>query len=66
MPKGGGHVFENHVRNLAPSVEGLEQIILPLLDAWKMLRSRIAQLTKQLVVSVRRNEQCQLLMAVPG
>ncbi|MGH9810675.1 MAG: IS110 family transposase, partial [Terriglobia bacterium] len=66
VPKGAGRVFEGHVRRLLASNAGLEQIILPLLDAWRGMRARAAELSKQLVASARGSEQCQLLSSIPG
>ena len=40
VPKGTGRVFEGHVRSLLTSNAGLEQIILPVLEAWRGLRTR--------------------------
>jgi transposase len=66
VPKGAGRVFEGHVRNLLASNAGLEQIILPVLEAWRGLRARTAELSKQLIASARASEQCQLLSSIPG
>lgn len=66
VPKGAGRVFEGHVRSLLASNAGLEQIILPVLEAWRGLRARAAELSKQLVASARASEQCQLLSSIPG
>ena len=66
IPKGAGRVFEGHVRNLLASNAGLEQIILPVLEAWRGLRARTAELSKQLVALARASEQCQLLSSIPG
>ena len=66
IPKGAGRVFEGHVRNLLASNAGLEQIILPVLEAWRGLRARTAELSRQLVASARASEQCQLLSSIPG
>ena len=64
--KGTGRVFEGHVRSLLTSNAGLEQIILPVLEAWRGLRTRAAELSKQLVASARASEECQLLSSIPG
>jgi len=66
VPKGAGRVFEGHVRSLLASNAGLEQIILPVLEAWLGMRARAAELSKQLVTSARVGEQCQLLSSIPG
>src|SRR4051812_40316290 len=40
--------------------------LLPLLEAWRAVRLRAAELGRQLVASARRSEACQILMSVPG
>ena len=37
-----------------------------MLEAWLAIRSRVAELDKQLITSGRASEQCQLLMSIPG
>ncbi|MBP2435194.1 transposase [Bradyrhizobium elkanii] len=66
VPKGAGRVFEGHVCSLLANNAGLKQIIKPLLDAWRAMRARAAELSKQLVASARASEQCQLLASIPG
>lgn len=66
VPKGTGRVFEGHVRSLLASNAELEQIILPVLEAWLGMRARAAELSKRLVLSARTSEQCQLLSSIPG
>jgi transposase len=66
VPRGAGRVFEGHVRSQLGRNAGLEQIILPVLEAWRGLRARAAELSKQLVASARASEQCQLLTSIPG
>ena len=66
VPKGAGRVFEGHVRSLLASNAGLEQIILPVIEAWRALRARATALSKQLVASARGSEKCQLLTSIPG
>lgn len=66
VPKGAGRVFESHVQSLLASNAGLELIILPVLEAWRGMRARAAELSKQLVASSRASEQCQLLSSIPG
>ena len=66
VPKGAGRVFESHLRRLLASNAGLEQIILPVLEAWRGMRTRTAELSKRLVASARVSEQCQLLCSIPG
>jgi len=66
VPKSAGRVFEGHVRSLLASNAGLEQIILPVLEAWRGIRARASELSKQLIASARASEQCQLLSSIPG
>lgn len=66
VPKGAGRVFDGHVRRLLAGHPGLEQIILPVLEAWRGLRTQVAQLSKQLIAAARVSEQCQLLSSIPG
>lgn len=37
-----------------------------MLEAWRGLRARTAELSKQLIASARVSEQCQLLSSIPG
>ncbi|QRM33697.1 IS110 family transposase [Microvirga sp. VF16] len=66
VPKGAGRVFETNVRGLLAGHSGLERIVLPLLEAWRSLRVRAAELDRQLVAAARESASCQLLMSVPG
>ena len=66
VPAGKGSRFEAHVRALLADQEGLAPILLPLLEAWRAVRLRAAELGRQLVTSARRSEACQILMSVPG
>jgi len=66
IPKGAGRVFEANVRDLLTTNAGLARIVLPMLDAWRALRSQAANLDRQLVASARTNPASQLLMSIPG
>lgn len=66
VPKGAGRVFDAHVRELVSANEGLAQIILPLLEAWRGVRSRAAELNRQLIATARKSPSCRQLMSVPG
>ncbi len=66
VPKGAGRVFEGHVRRLLGSNAELARILLPVLEAWRSMRARTAELSKQLVASARASEKCQLLTSIPG
>src|SRR3982750_4850388 len=66
VPAGKGSRFEAHVRALLADQEGLAPILLPLLEAWRAVRLRAAELGRQRVTSARRSEACQILMSGPG
>lgn len=66
VPKGAGSVFEGHVRRLLAGEAALAQIMLPLLEAWRSLRSRAVDLDRQLIASARKSEASRLLMSIPG
>lgn len=66
VPKGKGRVFEHNVQALLDGEENLARIILPLLEAWRDIRKRAADLDRQLLATARRSRQVQLLMTVPG
>lgn len=66
VPKGAGRVFEYHVRRLLASNGMLEQIIVPLLEAWCSIRTRAAELDRQLVTTARTSTPRRLLMSIPG
>jgi transposase len=66
VPAGKGSRFEAHVRALLADQKGLAPILLPLLEAWRAVRLRAAELGRQRVASARRSAACQILMSVPG
>lgn len=66
IPKGAGRVFEDNVRRLLANEAALGRIMLPLLEAWRSLRTRAAELEKQLLASSRGNKATALLMSIPG
>ena len=66
VPAGKGSKFEKHVRALLADQDELAAIILPLLEAWRSMRLRAAELGRQLVADARQSEACQLLMSIPG
>lgn len=66
VPCSMGGKFEVHVRSLLADNVDLPQIILPLLEAWRNLRLQSAGLGRRLLAEARRNQQCQLLMSIPG
>jgi transposase len=66
VPKGAGRVFEANVQNLIADNSGLAQIIVPLLEAWRGVRGRAAELDRQLVAVARESTPCRLLMSIPS
>jgi transposase len=46
VPKGAGRVFEANVRRLLATNDDLARIILPLLEAWRSIRARAAELAR--------------------
>ena len=66
VPQGAGRVFEKHVRRLLDSDAALARIMLPMLEVWRSLRSRAAELDRQLITSARMNDASALLMLIPG
>jgi len=66
VPKGAGRVFEANVRRLLEANDELARIILPLLEAWRSIRRRAAELNRQLIAAARQSAPCQLLMTIPG
>jgi transposase len=66
VPAGKGSIFENNVRNLLSGSDDLAHIVLPMLDAWKGLRARAADLGRQLVADARQSQACRILMSIPG
>ncbi|UWU25432.1 IS110 family transposase (plasmid) [Rhizobium sp. CB3060] len=66
VPKGTGRVFDGHVRTLLDGNDDLARIILPLLDAWRDIRRRAAELDRQLLVMARQSQAVKRLMTIPG
>ncbi len=66
VPKGTGRVFDGNVRELLDGRDALAQIILPLLEAWRDVRKRAVDLSRQLVAAARQSQATQLLMTIPG
>jgi transposase len=66
VPKGAGRVFEANVRRLLADNDGLARIVLPLLEAWRSVRGRAAELDRQVIAAARESAQCRLLMSIPG
>ena len=66
VPKGGGRIFETHVRTLLAGQEALAAIVLPLLETWRTLRAQAARLDRQLTAVARASAPCRLMMTAPG
>jgi len=65
-PPGKGGKFEDNVRRLLIGEKELACIILSLLEVWRSLRVRAADLSLQRITSARQSKACQLLMSIPG
>lgn len=66
VPAGKGSTFEKNVRSLLADQDGLESIVLPMLEAWRGIRIRAAELGRQLVRDARQSRACRILMSIPG
>lgn len=66
VPAGKGSTFEKNIRSLLINHKDLADIVLPMLDAWLGLRTRAAELGRQLLVDARQNQACRILMSIPG
>jgi transposase len=66
IARGAGGTFDRNVRALLTRETTVAAVVLPLLDAWRAVRARTAELDRQLIASVRRNMTCRLLMTMPG
>jgi transposase len=59
VAKGAGSVFERNVLTPVDDKDDLARIILLLLQAWRDIRLRAAELTKQLVAMAGSDQQCR-------
>ena len=66
VPKGAGRIFEANVRRLLEGEAAVAAIMLPLLEAWRAVRGRAADLDRQLLAAVRESPTCRRLMTAPG
>lgn len=64
VPAGKGSTFERNVRNLLVDQDGLTPIVLPMLEAWRSMRVRAAELGRQLVAGARQSRACQILVSI--
>ncbi|ARQ13332.1 IS110 family insertion sequence transposase protein (plasmid) [Rhizobium etli] len=62
VPKGR----DGNVRELLDENDGLASIIVPLLEAWRDIRKRAADLDHQLLAAARESQATKLLMTIPG
>lgn len=53
VPAGKGSTFERNVRSLLADQDGLASIVLPMLEAWRGICIRAAELGRQLVRDAR-------------
>jgi transposase len=66
VPKGAGSVFERNVLARLQGEDKLARIVLPMLQAWRDIRLRVAELSKQLVTMASEDRRCRLLTSIPG
>ena len=66
VPGAKGGRFEAEVRRLLAGQDSLRHVIVPLLEAWTVVRGRAAELGRQLLGIARHSEACQRLMSIPG
>lgn len=66
VPRSAGNQFDLQVQNLLSANSELSVIILPLLEAWRAVRARAADLGRKVLTQARADEKCQLLMSGPG
>jgi transposase len=66
VPAGKGTAFEKNVRRLVVDYDKLASIVLPMLEAWRGIRIRAAELGRQLVADARKSQACRILMSIPG
>lgn len=66
VPPGKGGRFETNVRARLVEGEELARIVEPLLEAWRSLRSRAAELSDRVLATARQSEACRILMSIPG
>lgn len=66
VPAGKGSTFETNVRGLLVDQDGLAAIVLPMLEAWRSLRLRGAELGRRLLAGARQSQACRILMSIPG
>lgn len=63
---GAGGLFEKNVRALITDDGEIAAVIMPLLQAREMARSKCAALDRRLIRSVQEDVTCRMLMTMPG
>ena len=66
VPAGKGATFERNVRDLLETRSNLAAVVLPMVEAWRDIRVRAAELGRQLAAEARQSQACRLLMSIPG
>ena len=66
VPAGKGSTFEKNVRSLLADQDRLASIVLPMLEAWRGIRIRSAELDASWSGTRARNQGCRILMSIPG
>ena len=66
VPRSKGGTFEAEVQRLLVGQDELARIILPMLEAWRSVRTRASALGRQLLACARQSAACQQLMSIPG
>lgn len=66
VPAGKGTTFEKNVRSLLIDQSELALVVLPMVEAWRSIRIRAAELGRQLVADARQSQACRILMSIPG
>jgi len=66
VPAGKGSRFETNIRTFLAEQDLIARVILPLLEAWRAVRLRATELTRQLIACARQSRACRILMSVPG
>jgi transposase len=66
VPRRKGSRFEEEVRRMLFGREDLACILLPVLEAWRNVRARASELTRQVLTTARQSDACRLLMSIPG
>ena len=61
-----GAPFASRVEELMSDRPDLQEIVRPLLEAWRVLRSKVAGFDAALRAMAKARAQCRLLMTVPG